>query len=99
METRRGDARARLVPTASTETGLADVVCSARELSGKPVVWQIDCAVTARLGRCEPIARQESRPPSTTTIHSRDVLSLSFHDVAREARDRRVVEAGATSGI
>src|SRR5436190_17285846 len=99
METRRRDARTGLVRTASTETGLADVVRSARKLSGKPLVWQVDCKVAARLARCEPIAREESFPARPATLPSRNVLSLSFHDVARTARDRRVVETRATSGI
>src|SRR5438874_825896 len=99
METGRRETRAGLVRTPSTETGLADVVRSARELSGKPVVWQADCPVAGRLARCEPIAREESVPPRTATLHSRNVLSLSFHDVARTPRDRRVVETRTTSGI
>src|SRR5438874_11439706 len=99
METRRRDARTGLVRTASTETGLADVVRSARKLSGKPVVWQVDCEVAARLARCEPVAREESFPARPATLHPRNVLSLSFHDVARTTQDRHMVEAGGASRI
>src|SRR6266496_3639269 len=99
METRQRDAHAGMVRTASTETRLANVVRSAGKLSGKPVVCQVDCQVAGRLARREPIAREESVPARPAPLHSRDVLSLSFHDVARTPRDRSVVETRAASGI
>src|SRR5437016_14280156 len=96
METRRRDAHAGLVRAAPAKTRLANVVRSARKLSGKPVVWQVDCQA-GRLARCEPIAREESFFARTAALHSRDVLSLSFYDVARTQRDRRVVETRGAS--
>src|SRR6266571_761345 len=98
METRRRDARAGLVRAAPAKTRLADVVCRARKLSGKSVVWQVDCEA-GMVARCEPIAREESFFARTAALHSRHVLSLSFHDVARTQRDRRVVETRGASGI
>ena len=44
-------------------------------------MWRIDCELAARLARCKPIAREEPFPARTATLHSRDVLSLSFHNV------------------
>src|SRR5881396_2040335 len=99
METRRRDARAGLVRAAPAKTRLADVVCRARKLSGKSVVRQADCPVAARIARCTPTSREGSVPTRTAALHSRDVLSLSFHDVARTPRDRRVVETRAGWGI
>ena len=63
------------------------------------MVWQVDCQVAGRLTRCEPIARDESFPAGTATLRSRELLSLSFHDVARTPRERRLVETRAASGI
>src|SRR5205807_3462280 len=99
METGRPDARAGLVRAAPAKTRLADVVCRARKLSGKSVVRQADCPVAARIARCTPTPREGSLPTRIATLHSRDVLSLSFHDVARTPRDRRMVETRGASGI
>src|SRR5437764_12846139 len=98
METRRRDACARLVRTAPAKIGLADVVRSARNLSGKPVVCQADCQAAGRLARCEPIDRDESIPSRTAALHSRDILWLRFYDVARTTRHRDVVETRRSSG-
>src|SRR6266480_1282200 len=99
METRRRDTRAGLVCAASTETGLANVVCRLGNPAAKSVVCRARCQTVARLTGRGPAARAQSISRQSASLHSCDVLSLPIHDRERASANRRMVETAGASGI
>src|SRR5207244_10861483 len=92
MEAGRRESRARLVRTASTAAGLANVVRRSRLVSAESVVYSDGDFAVARQSGGRGALRTKSFSARPAAIRSRDTLPLSIHHCSRASTDRRLVE-------